>query len=263
MLAGYLAAHGESLREYARRPGVYYFDLPEDSLPQDWGRAGEGAGKSRYSDVVFDREQAVADDGLAYLHLNHPVVQQVMGKLTGDGTPATAQLRLRPAALPPGVSPLNGPGLWAVYRLRTTNYDDVDRHELLSVFLDGNGLSYPRLARVLLDLAPDDVEPALVPANGLGLPALQVQARQLAETQAADCFSEAQLAHAERLAVEQEKLERYYRQQERAVAQIAIENIRQAKQRELLECRRDDLTALSHRRTLVPELVPLGLAIMA
>ncbi len=31
MLFGYLAAYGEALHEYSRRPGVYYFDLPDSS----------------------------------------------------------------------------------------------------------------------------------------------------------------------------------------------------------------------------------------
>jgi hypothetical protein len=45
-----------------------------------------------------------------------------------------------------------------------------------------------------------------------------------------------------------------------AVSQIAIENIRQAKQRELLEHRSADLTALDRRETLVPDLVVVGMA---
>jgi hypothetical protein len=79
---------------------------------------------------------------------------------------------------------------------------------------------------------------------------------------AADRFSEAQLAHAERLAAEREKIERYYRQQESAVAGIAINNIRQAKQRELLGCRQADLAALDHRLTLVPDLALVGAAVV-
>jgi len=269
MLEGYLAAHGERLREYSRRPGVYYFDLPDNSpLPQAGepglseaeGGPGVRGGTTRYSDVVFDREQAVADDGLTYLHLNHPAVRRVLGELCGDRAPTVAHLRLRPAALPLRVSPPNGPGLWAIYQLRVTNHDDVDRQELIPVFVDRDGHSHPRLARALLDLAPGQVEPAFVPSDGLDLPALRDRARHLAEAQAADEFSEAQLAHAGRLEAEREKLERYYRQQEWAVSQIAIENIRKAKRRELLVRRRADLAAVDRRLTLVPDLALIGLA---
>ena len=267
MLEGYLAAHGEGLREYSRRPGVYYFDLPGDSLPPSEETPGlsrvEGrAGKTRHSDVVFDRERAVADDGLTYLHLNHPVIQHVLGALSHDHTAAVAQLRVDRFSLPPGVSPPDGPGLWAIYRLRMTNHDDVDRQELVSVFIDQDGRSCPRLARALLELTPDPVSSVLVPVDGVNLPALRDGVRQLAEAQASDRFSEAQLAHAERLAAERKKMERYYRQQEGAVAQIAIENIRLAKQRELLERRRQDLAALDRRVTLVPDLAPVGMAVM-
>jgi hypothetical protein len=44
--------------------------------------------------------------------------------------------------------------------------------------------------------------------------ALRDRDRYLAEPEAADGFSEAQLAHAGRLEAEREKLEQYYRQQE-------------------------------------------------
>jgi uncharacterized FlgJ-related protein len=70
------------------------------------------------------------------------------------------------------------------------------------------------------------------------------------------------LDHAERLTSERQKVERYYRQQEQAVAGIAIENIRTAKQRELLERRRADLVALDERVTLVPEMMAIGTAMI-
>jgi hypothetical protein len=111
-------------------------------------------------------------------------------------------------------------------------------------------------------MTPDQVETAFIPTDNLNLSALGAQARQPAETQAADRFSEAQLEHAERLTAEREKIERYYRQQESAVAGIAIDNIRQAKQRELLERRRTDLTALDRRLTLVPDLALVGMAVV-
>ena len=84
----------------------------------------------------------------------------------------------------------------------------------------------------------------------------------MAEAQAADRFSELQLEHAERLAAERAKLERYYRQQEQAVAGIAIENIRQAKQREVLERRRTDLDRLNRCQTLVPDIALVGLSML-
>jgi len=62
---------------------------------------------------------------------------------------------------------------------------------------------------------------------------------------------------------QREKLERYYRQQESAVGEIAIENIRQAKLRELLERRRADLAALEWQAVLVPELTLVGMAAIA
>ena len=137
----------------------------------------------------------------------------------------------------------------------------MKRAELVSVFVDRAGGSHPRLARSLRSLTPEQVEIGYLPADA-DVRALQGVAQRQAEAQAADRFSELQLEHTERLTVEREKLERYFRQQDLAVAGIAIEDIRQAKQRELLERRRTDLDALDRRQTLVPELALIGAALV-
>jgi hypothetical protein len=143
-----------------------------------------------------------------------------------------------------------------------TNHEDVDWQELISIIVDTNGRSHPRLATALLDLTPAQVENVFIPPASLDALTLRDQARQLAEAQASDRFSEMQLVHAERLTAERKKMERFYRQQEGAVGQIAIENIRLAKQRELLERRRSDLFQLDQRMTLVPELKLVGMAVV-
>lgn len=250
MLAGYLAGHGEALQEYRGRPGIYYFDTPSD-----------GGSIAHYSDIVFDRERAVADDGLTYLHLNQPLVQEILGELTDGAGPAVAVLRMPSAALPVGIALPSGVGLWAVYRLHVTNYADVDRTELVSVFVDRAGTPHPRLARSLLNLAPEHVETGYVPPDA-DLGGLQDAARRIAEAQAADRFSELQLEHAARLATEREKLDRYYQQQERAVAGIAIENIKAAKLRELFERRQEDISSLKRRATVVPNMELVGRALV-
>jgi SNF2 family DNA or RNA helicase len=253
MLAGHLSQFGMALNEYSRRPGVYYFDVPD-----------RDGGRTRYSDVVFDREQAVADDSLTYLHLNHPVIQRVLKDLTQDRQPAVAHLhvRARPQTSQGKSTPIDGPCLWAVHRLRMTNYTDVDLQDLISVCVDPQGQSHPRLAQKLLDATPDELETAFIPTGSVDIDAMQSQARQLAETKAEDLFGETLLAHMEDLNREREKVERYYEQLESAVDGIAIENIRQAKHRDLLARRREDLAAIDRGMTLVPELEVVGMALV-
>jgi len=272
MVAGYLAHYGLAFTEYSRRPGIYYFDLPDASpLPLQEGADSQSAGvrgRTRYSDVVFDRERAVADDGLTYLHLNHPVIQRILAELTEGQPAAVTQMRLLPGALPAGISTPDSPCLWAVYNLQMTTphadvgHEDVDRQHVFSVCVDARGKSHPRLARALLDVTPEAVESTFIPEGALDVSTLQAQARRIAEVEAQNVFSEAQLAHVERLNQEREKLERYYRHLEQGVAGIAIENIRQAKQREVLQRRREDLAAVERRMTLVPALDIVGTALI-
>jgi hypothetical protein len=246
LLTGYLAQHGLTLHEYSGRPGVFYFDVPREG------------GQEHYADVVFDRDRAVDNDGLTYLHLNHPLVRSIVRELTDDEGLQVAHLQPR-RPLPGAVK---RPCLWGTYRLRMTNYEDVDRREVVSVCIDATGERHPRLARALLEVAAADVQNIFVPPNALALEGLQQEVREAAETLAHEIFANAQLEHARRLEIERAKVVGYYRQQEAALESIAIENIRRGKRRELLERRQEELARLDRRLTLVPELEPIGLAIV-
>jgi transcriptional regulator of heat shock response len=142
-----------------------------------------------------------------------------------------------------------------------TDHAGLARSELIPVFLDQDGQPHPRLAQALLEVSADQVETAHLPTDNMDAEQLRQQVQTLAEKLAADHFSEAQLLHAQNLETERRKVEKYYRQQESAVKQIAIENIRLAKQRELLERRHADLKSLDDRRVLVPDLNLIGMAL--
>lgn len=249
LLTGYLLARGEKLGEYSRRQGIYYFDLTK----------ADGS-KEHYGEVVFDRESAVKDDGVTFLHLNHPIVEQLLDQLTQETNPLTAQMQLRPES-PQGklISP-GSQGVFAVYVLQATNHTDVNRQELIPVYLDHMGISQPRLAQLLLSLSPEQVDTAYTPLDPNEITRIKDMVWKIAESQAGDRFSEIQLEHAEQTNAEQRKIEQYYRQQEGAVRQIAIENIRQAKQRDLLEQRRADIATLQKSIQLVPDLKLIGVA---
>jgi superfamily II DNA or RNA helicase len=247
LLTGYLAAHNEGLKEYSRKPGVYHFDVPENGA------------KSHYADVVFERQRAVEDDGLTYLHLNHPLIQRLVGELTDGSVPALAQLRLRADAAVSTPIPDTG-GLWAIFLLRASEPDSQERRELVSIFLDAEGHSLPQIASALLLLTSDQAETAFKPLDGEALGRLHDLAQQTVEHLSADRFSEIQLSHADKIEQQRHKLEQYYRQQESAIRQIGIENIRLAKERELLDRRRADLDALEKSAQLTPALELKGMA---
>lgn len=243
MLTGYLTANNESLHEYARRPEIYYFDLPHP----------DGT-KEHFTDVVFHREKAVDDDGLIFLHLNHPAIEQLLEWLTDHDGTAVAQLKVRDSKI------LSQKGIWAVYRLLVTDNIDLDREEIISVFVTDDGVSNPRIAKFLLELTPEQVDTAFQPIAQDEIDKMRELTWRLAETQAGNMFSEIQIEQADRIQAQRQKVENYYRQQETAIRQIAIENIRVGKQKELLERRRSDLEGLDNRIKLVPDLNLIGLA---
>lgn len=243
MLSGYLVANGENLHEYSRRPGVFYFDF----------QRSDGS-KEHYTDVVFDRNKAVEDDGLTFLHLNHPLIEYLLNTLNNSREASVAQLRIREPNM------IQEKGVWAVYRLSVTDNKDLMRQEIISIFVSDTGVPNLRYSRILLDITPDQVDTAFQPISQNEIDAMRDLTWKLAEKQAGNRFTEIQLEQSERINNQRRKVEQYYRQQESAVHQIAIENIRLAKQKELLERRRADLESLDNQIKLVPDLRLSGLA---
>jgi len=263
----YLEVHGEQLDAYTRRPGVYYFDLP----------AGDSSGaKTHYANVVFDRALALEDDSLDFFHINHPTVRQILERLDSpgangaDGTLAylcvtTDEAPVRDAhvdqglALSPSASlgTNSVEGLWTLYSLRITNDEGLHRAELLSFFADRDGESHPRLARWLSGLSERDPTRFTQGYGSLedwDLPALRFRLDELAEAMAHERFLAERVALGEQLAREREKAVGYFKAQEAAVRQIAIDNIRQARLTDLYRRRQEALTALQRRGELVPDL---------
>jgi len=243
LLECYLEMHGEKLNAYARRPGVYYFDLP----------AGDGGGdKVHHADVVFDRALALEDDSLDFFHINHPAVRQILERLEAPGADHDlSYLRVAADGAPEqGVEQ----GLWALYSLKLTSDEGLHRSELLSFFVDREGRSHPRLARWLSELSPQRFAQGYASLEGWDLPALRRRLDELAEAAAHERFLAERVALGEQLAREREKVVGYYQAQEVAARQIAIDNIRQARLTDLYRRRQEALTALQRRGELVPDL---------
>lgn len=240
LVTGYLAAKGERLQEYARRPGVFYFDGIHDG------------GKEHFADVVFDPAQAVADDALTLLHMNHPFVQRIMAACN---TPDVTVARLRA----PGLEAV-GPGLWAVYQLKISDNNGVLRQHTLAFFLDANQKSQPQVVNHLLALNPLQFEPGSMRGNLPEMAAFQTQLDEMAQTSGREKFLTEQLAHNEQLERRRELLVRSFHHQEQALAAIAIENIREGRRRDLLRRRSEELAALEQQRSLIPDLQLVQLA---
>jgi superfamily II DNA or RNA helicase len=241
LVVGYLAGKGQGLHEYARRSGVYYFDCPT--------AVGE---VEHYGEVVFDQARAVEDDALTLLHLNHPFVRRILAELDGSEV-GVARLQV------PGLSATQS-GMWALYRLAISDNAGSTRHYLLPFFLDDQLQSHPEVVRRLMALDPLAVNAGSLSGSIPDRVPWRDRLQALAETAGREKFLAEQLAHNDRLDQRRAQLVRSYRQQEQAIDGIAIENIREARRRDLAKRRTADLDALGARRTLVPDLKLLQLA---
>lgn len=248
LVTGYLAANGARLQEYARRPGVYYFDAP--SADAEDGQSSSG--KTHFADVVFEPARAVEDDALTLLHLNHPFIRQIMAELQTSDV-SIARLRAPSLGAPT-------PGLWAIYTLTLSDDSNIIRQHLLPLYLDSTGQRHLQVAEALLNLAPLAFQPGSLSPDLPDLSTIREKLDDLAQEAGRERFLADQLAHNERLDRRRELLERSYRAQERALESIGIENIREARRRDLLQRRTEDLARLERQRTLIPDLKLVQLA---
>jgi len=243
LVACYLAMHGEQLKEYAGRPGVYYFDLP----------AGEGGNPGRHhGNVVFDRALALEDDSLDFFHINHPTVRWILEQL--DRPEMAHDLSYLRVTVERSPEPDVEEGLWALYTLKMAADEALYRTELLPFFVDREGQSHPRLARWLSELDPAHFTQGYTTPAGWDFPLLRQRLDELAEAAAHERFLAERVALGEQLAREREKVIGYYQAQEAAARRIAIENIRQARLAGLYQRRQEALAALERRGKLVPDL---------
>ncbi len=239
-----LCLRGQTLHEYAKRKGIYYFDIDSNT------------GVDHYQDVVFSRDKAIDKDSLDYFHINHSFVKEIIERISKNQVEGTVGHLQVPAT---NSSWLRQRGVWAVYRLRITNNSDFNKVRMISVYVDEFGVSDKKMAHFLASQKLDGVKEVYFQPE-IDIKQLQKVIDLDAQSVAGDLFSEEVLNWTETLQKDRIRMDNYFNEQQKAIDKIAIANIRDGKQKELERGRKVRIEQLKLRGNLVPKMEIVQLA---
>ncbi len=234
----YLQAYGSTLNQYKHKTGFYYFQDP---------RTGK-----HMQNVIFQQKYSLDMENCELLSFNNPFIMDLMSSLADElQVDTTAKLLVKEEKFK------GDKGFLFIHRLKVTNYIDPYDYYLLPCFVSfatGTGLVNSRIAKYFHDfnrISCSDLVIGEIPydidhARHLADDAV----RQRAET----VFYEVKGRIADKLQEEEVKFEKFYMDKETAIMRIAVENIRNAKMRELADERSAKRRERERRRQVVPSL---------
>ena len=238
LLEQYLQAYGGTLNQYRQREGLYYFQDP---------RTGK-----RMQNIIFQQKYALEREDCELLSINHPYMEELMGSLDNDLVEDnTARLLVRESKFK------GDKGFLFVYRLTISNYIDPAGLYLLPCyvsFADGKGRVNNRISRYFQDFERINYSDLVIGSIPFNPDEAWRLARDAVRQQAQELFFEVKEQLTKKLLAEEEKFAKYYQDKEAAVNRIAVENIREAKRKELQRDRESRKAEWVRRRQLAPSL---------
>ena len=234
LLEGYLGIYEVSLREYKGRTGVFYFEDPVNG--------------KRWKNVIFYQSDSLDKEECDLLGPGHPYIMTVTRQLTEElllDISARMQVEERKFA--------GETGVLFVYKLRISNYIDREKRFIIPCFISTGGQYHSRISKYFQDApvrAKDLVEIDQELDWNLIRESGQINGELLAEA----IYFEQKLELEEKIRKQEESRQAYAQARESALMRIAVENIRNARLKELHE-ETDSFQKLSRkRRKLIPSL---------
>lgn len=235
LMEAYLAENGKKLVPYKTKENVYYFEDPFT--------------EKRISNVIFDQKASVEHENYELYSYSHPYIQDLIRDLDKNlENASTARLQVRE-------SKFSGEnGFLFIHTLTLTNNIDLPKKYLIPVFINSNFRHNSRISQYLAD--PSKIEASELIAGKLDFSFDNVEeaAQKALEQKAEDIFYECSADQNERLAEIENKMKKYFRDKEESINRIAVENIKQAKLREMKKDIENTRAELQQRKMLVPSL---------
>jgi len=232
LLEGYLSLYGSSLQEYKGRQGVYYFDDPV-------------SGK-HWKNVIFHQSQALEKEECDLLGPGHHYIMNISAKMARElAMDVTARMQL-------GESKFAGEsGVLFIYQLRLSNYVDRERWFIIPCFINSAGQYNSRISKYFQDM-PEQVRDLIEIKISLDWEQIMETGQLNAERLAEAVYYEETLELEDKIRKQEESRHTYFQAREKALQRIAVDNIRNARLKELQEKRRTWELQFRKRRQLIP-----------
>ncbi|EKD55686.1 MAG: hypothetical protein ACD_59C00074G0003 [uncultured bacterium] len=243
LLEKYLKCNNKTLNMYKNKKNVYYFEDPVT------GR--------RINNVIFNQEYAVQNDEYELFSFNNPYMVNTLENLDEIlSTVNTSKIRIKEEKF------AGNKGMWFIYHFNLNNNIDLDRDFIISVFIDEKGCHNNRISNYL-----NDSENIL--ASDMGSVTFQMTNDQTIETsanmanqKAEEIYYDIVKKNDEKIISTENKMDKYFKDREISVERMAIENIKQAKRKELQAEREKQYADLRKRKKIVPEIYCTQIAVV-
>lgn len=235
LMEAYLTENGGNLAPYKTKEHIYYF---EDPL----------SGK-RITNVIFDQKASVEYENCELFSFSHPYVQNLIQHLDKNlNNATTARLQVQESKFA-GES-----GFLFVHSLSITNNIDSPKKYLIPVFINSNFKHNSRISQYFADPSKIKASELIVGKLDFAFDAVEGPAQKTLEQKAEEIYYECSSFQNERLTEIENKMKKYFRDKDESINRIAVENIKQAKIRELNRDIENNRTELQQRKMLVPSL---------
>lgn len=235
LMEAYLTENGGNLAPYKTKEHIYYF---EDPL----------SGK-RITNVIFDQKASVENENCELFSFSHSYVQNLIQQLDKNlKNTTTARLQVREDKF------AEESGFLFVHSLSITNNIDSPKKYLIPIFINSSLKHNSRISQYFADPSKIKASELIAGKLDFAFDAVEEVAQKTLEQKAEEIYYECSLSQNERLTEIENKMKKYFRDKEESINRIAVENIKQAKIRELNRDIENNRTELQQRKMLVPSL---------
>jgi len=235
LMEAYLVENGGRLALYKTKDHIYYF---EDPL----------SGK-KITNVIFDQKASVENENCELFSFSHPYIKDLIQHLDKNlKNTTTARMQVRESKFA-GES-----GFLFVHNLSITNNIDPPKKYLVPVFINSSCKHNSRISQYFTDPSRIKASELIAGKLDFAFDAVEEAAQKILEQKAEEIYYEYSSAQNERLTEIENKMKKYFRDKEESINRIAVENISQAKHRELKRDIENNRAELQQRKMLIPSL---------
>lgn len=235
LVKSYLHAHERELEQYKTKDNVYYFDDPVTN--------------KQMKNIIFDQKTSIQHEDYELFTLTHPYVVELLNHLDDtltDVTTARIQVNENKFA--------GEKGFLFTYTLTITNNIDQPKAFNIPVFIDISTRHNNRISQYFTDASNITTSELVAGELNLSIDEALATAQTIRDQKAESIFYEHKNEQNELIADIEIRMKKYFQDKEGSINRIAVDNIRNARIRDLEHDRRKQHEELQQKKAFVPSI---------
>jgi len=237
LVKDYAHYQNTELIEYSKKKGVFYTE--------------KNIGDYKLKNVVFEKDMAIEDESLDLLNITHPLVKESVNEIMKKESLAF-NLEIEGCGK-------SDKGMLLFYRIDLTNNEGFLKRFLFPIYIDGTNTYDEKISKIFDSIEKYKIKTGINNGIKINDTVLQV-ADKILNIRLKQVYASTKVELVKKVEQEQQKFNKYFEDKEKAITKIAIQNIREAKQRELYQQKVNEKVTLEKKKNLVPTLKLFAIA---